>query len=507
MRLERAAGVLLHPTCLPGPHGCGDLGEAAYHFVDWLVSAGQRYWQVLPIGEVGPGNSPYMSPSSFAGNVLLIDLRRLATEGWLNDEELQAPAALQDGRVRFDATRAFRLDRLRRASERFFAQSRGARREPFDAFCQEQRHWLDDYALFTSLAQAGQGRPWSEWDAPLARRTPGALERAAREHRHQIGFWKFCQWKFRRQWNDLRRYAHRHGVRLIGDLPIFPALQSAEVWAEPALFELDPHGRPTVVAGVPPDYFSATGQRWGNPLYRWPEHEARGFRWWIERLKALTDLVDVVRIDHFRGFSASWEIPADQPTAIHGRWRDGPGPRLFEALGAALGPLPLIAEDLGVVTDDVTELRRRFELPGMHVLQFGFGSDADNPHLPHRCARNAVIYTGTHDNDTTVGWWRSAGAREKHFASLYLGTDGREINWDLIRAASASVADLAIVPMQDVLGLDGAHRLNCPGEASGCWEWRLSWSQVEPWHFRRLAALAAVHGRCELSRADLAGAS
>jgi 4-alpha-glucanotransferase len=462
---------------------------------------------VLPIGEVGPGNSPYMSPSSFAGNVLLIDLGRLAANGWLQRRELQPGDGLQDHRVRFDAVRAFRLERLRRASERFFGQPRGPQREAFDAFCHEQRHWLDDYALFMSLAQAAHGRPWSEWDAPLARREPGALRQAARQHALQAGFWKFCQWNFRRQWNDLRRHAHGCGVRLIGDLPIFPALQSAEVWAEPALFELDTHGRPTVVAGVPPDYFSASGQRWGNPLYRWPEHEQHGYRWWIDRIKALTDLVDVVRIDHFRGFAACWEIPADQPTAIHGRWKDGPGARLFEALGAALGPLPLIAEDLGVVTDDVTALRRRFELPGMHVLQFGFGSDAGNPHLPHRCARNAVIYTGTHDNDTAVGWWRSAGAREKRFASLYLGSDGREIHWDLVRAASGSVADLAIFPMQDVLGLDSAHRLNRPGDASGCWEWRLSWSQVEPWHAEKLAELGAVYGRCDLALAALAEGS
>ena len=505
MRFERASGVLLHPTCLPGPHGSGDLGPAAYHFVDWLAAAGQRHWQVLPIGEVGLGNSPYMSPSSFAGNVLLIDPGQLATEGWLHAEPVLPEQGLLERRIDFGAVRRFRMEQLHRAHARFreVALDRDARGQAFVTFCFEERHWLDDYALFMALAAQRPGRPWNEWDGPLATRDPQALHRAQRQLAEQVGFWKFCQWIFRRQWTELRRYAHSRGVGLIGDLPIFPALNSAEVWARPELFELDSGGRPTVVAGVPPDYFSQTGQRWGNPVYRWSEHESCGYNWWIERLKALVGLVDIVRIDHFRGFAACWEIPAGEPTAIRGRWRAGPGRRLFDALGAALGPLPLIAEDLGVVTDDVVELRRQFELPGMHVLQFGFTSDADNPHLPHRCARNAVVYTGTHDNDTAVGWWHSAGVREKGYASLYLGTDGREIHWDLIRAASSTVADLVIFPMQDVLGLDGAHRLNRPGQESGCWEWRLTWSQVKPAHAERLSALCAAHGRCEFSRAPL----
>jgi 4-alpha-glucanotransferase len=503
MKHDRAGGILLHPTSLPGPHGSGDLGEEAYRFVDWLESAGQRLWQVLPIGEVGLGNSPYMSPSSFAGNVLLIDLDRLQHEGWLRAEELHPVPALQPARVDYPQMRAFRMQRLLLASGRFFAQPRDPRHEDFERFCDVERNWLDDYALFMALQHDAHGRTWNEWDGPLARREPDALRAAARDRGDALRFWKFCQWNFRLQWNDLRAHAHRRGVRLVGDLPIFPALQSAEVWVDQPLFELDPKGHPTVIAGVPPDYFSATGQRWGNPLYRWSEHEKSGYAWWIERLRALIRLFDIVRIDHFRGFAAHWEIPAGESTAINGQWRPGPGARLFEALVAALGDLPVIAEDLGVITDDVVELRRRFGLPGMHVLQFAFGSDAANPHLPHRCTPDSVIYTGTHDNDTAVGWWSSVSGREKRFATSYLGTEGHEIHWDLIRAASSSVAAMTMVPMQDVLGLDGAHRLNRPGAGSGCWEWRMTASQLKAEDAERLARLAAVHGRCDFFRAAI----
>lgn len=497
MTPDRAAGVLLHPVCLPGPHGCGDLGANAHRFVDWLAASGQRYWQMLPLGEVGPGNSPYMSPSSLAGNVLLIDLAPLAQAGWLEAEALAPGAALDSGRTDYDAVRGFKLPLLQRACARFMAAPGDAQRAHFHKFCHAERDWLDDYALFMALTQALPGRTWAEWDGPLAQREPAALARAARERAEPIGFWKFCQWLFRAQWSALRQHAHRRRVRLIGDLPIFPAMHSAEVWANPELFELDAAGRPTEVAGVPPDYFSQTGQRWGNPLYRWPAHRAQSYAWWIERLRRLESLFDVIRIDHFRGFAACWHIPAHEATAMHGRWVPGPGAELFEALRRALGPLPLIAEDLGIISEDVTLLRRQFELPGMHVLQFAFGSDSRNPHLPHRHERNGVVYTGTHDNDTAIGWWQQAGPREREFASLYLGTDGRQIHWDLIRAASASVAGLAIFPLQDILGLDGAHRLNHPGHSTGCWEWRFGWNQVEPWQGEQLAALCGAHGRCE----------
>jgi 4-alpha-glucanotransferase len=503
VRQERASGILLHPTSLPGPHGSGDLGPEAYRFVDWLASAGQRLWQMLPIGEIGSGNSPYMSPSSFAGNVLLIDLNRLQREGWLEPEDLFPEAGLQPAHIDYPRVRAYRMRRLQQAGARFFAQNADSRHRDFERFCDAEGIWLDDYALFMAIQQQTDGRTWNEWDAPLAMREPDALRAAVGARSEAIRFWKFCQWIFRLQWGELRAHAHRLGIRLLGDLPIFPALQSAEVWANQHLFELDPRGHPTVIAGVPPDYFSATGQRWGNPLYRWSEHERSGYAWWIERLRALTQQVDIVRIDHFRGFAAHWEIAAGESTAVNGHWRPGPGARLFDALTAALGELPVIAEDLGVITDDVVELRRRFGLPGMHVLQFAFGSDATNPHLPHRCAPDSVIYTGTHDNDTTVGWWRSVSGRERRFATLYLGTDGREIHWDLIRAASSSVAAMAVVPMQDVLGLDGAHRLNRPGAAGGCWEWRMLASQLDDEHAGRLARLAAVHGRCDFARAGV----
>jgi len=503
MMRERASGILLHPTCLPGPHGSGDLGEPAHRFVDWLASAGQRLWQVLPIGEIGAGNSPYTSPSSFAGSVLLIDLHGLAHEGWLAPDQLEPETGLQSARVDYPLVRRYRMQRLRQASACFFSTHRDSRHEDFERFCQAERAWLDDYALFMALQHEAPGRAWSEWDPPLARREPEALLAAAGGRPEAIGFWKFCQWTFRRQWNGLRAHAHRRGVRLVGDLPIFPALQSAEVWANQRLFQLDALGHPTAVAGVPPDYFSATGQLWGNPLYRWSEHESGGYAWWIERLRALIQLVDIVRIDHFRGFAACWEVATGESTAINGHWRAGPGAALFDALTRALGGLPLIAEDLGVITDDVVALRRRFGLPGMHVLQFAFDSDAASPHLPHRCAPDSVIYTGTHDNDTAVGWWNSASARERRFATMYLGTDGHEIHWDLIRAASMSVAAFALAPMQDVLGLDGAHRLNRPGAASGCWEWRMSAGQLQGADAERLARLAAVYGRCDFARAAI----
>jgi 4-alpha-glucanotransferase len=495
MRFDRACGMLLHPTCLPGPHGSGDFGSAAYHFVDWLVAAGQKLWQILPLGGIGPGNSPYMSSSAFAGNVLLIDLAELQARGWLAAEELAPEPGFEDGRVNFAAVVPWRMERLWRAATRFAVAHGDADDAAYTAFCNRQAAWLDDYALFMALADHQPGQPWCDWDSALARREPAALRAESEAHAECMAFHKFCQWRFFEQWLRLKAYANERGIQIVGDAPIFMAYQSAEVWARQPLFELDATGHAKVVAGVPPDYFSDTGQRWGNPLYRWPAHADEGYAWWTERVRHSFELVDIVRIDHFRGFAHYWEIPASEATAVKGRWRAGPGAALFKAIANALGPLPIIAEDLGLITPDVTALRKRFAFPGMRILHFAFGGDNRNAYLPHHHEPDSVVYTGTHDNDTTLGWWAGASMQERAHALAYLASDGTAIHWDLIRAACASVADTAIIPLQDVLGLAGEHRMNLPGRGEGYWEWRFQWAQVQPEHAQRLAALCGLYGR------------
>jgi 4-alpha-glucanotransferase len=496
MRFPRAAGVLLHPTSLPGPHGSGDFGAAAFHFVDWLACAGQRLWQVLPLGGIGPGHSPYMSTSAFAGNLLLIDLDELHRRGWLDAGDLEPIAAFSDRSVAFETVIPYRLERLAKAAGRFAAAARADERADLAAFEAAHAHWLPDYALFMALVER-HGAEWVDWEPALARRDAAALKAAAAAHAERIAFWTFCQWCFHRQWAGLRAYAGERGVRIVGDVPIFIAHQSADVWAHRDLFELDAGGRPTVVAGVPPDLFSATGQRWGNPLYRWDAHARDGYAWWIARIRHTLALADLARVDHFRGFAGHWEIAAAEPTAINGRWLPGPGAALFDAITAALGPLPLIAEDLGVITPDVDSLRRQFGFPGMQVLQFawGQGDGSANRYLPHNHQPDAVTLTGTHDNDTSVGWWASAPDAVREHLHDYLPTDGHDIAWDLIRAASASVSDLAIVPLQDVLGLSGEHRMNVPGQGHGNWRWRFAWSDVRPDHAERLLRLTRLYGR------------
>lgn len=496
MLTERTSGILLHPTSLPGPLGAGDFGPDAYRFVDWLVSAGQTYWQMLPLGEIGPGNSPYMSSSAFAGNILLIDLAELADHGWLTDEELKPHTEFKPDRINFALLRPFRMERLRRAAKSFFAGSQTSgyqetSRAAYAEFCSAETEWLDDYALFMTLNEQHHGCEWNCWPDSLAGRNPQALKHVAEDCAEEIGFWKFCQWCFARQWAHLKQYAIEQGVRVIGDVPIFAAYQSADVWAHQELFELDENGRPTVVAGVPPDYFSKTGQRWGNPLYRWDAHEKTGFAWWIARMQHAVKHFDLVRIDHFRGLAGYWEIPVRESTAINGRWVPGPGAKLFEALDIALGGLPIIAEDLGMITPDVVELRERFHLPGMRVLQFAFAEDESHPFLPHHYALNSVAYTGTHDNDTSIGWWNTATSGEREFAKKYLRSEGHLIQWDMIKAISNSEANTVIILMQDVLGLSGDHRMNLPGQPNDNWEWRFSWDQVLPEQTQALAKITA----------------
>jgi 4-alpha-glucanotransferase len=491
----RASGTLLHPTSLPGPFGSGDFGTSAYQFVDWLVSAGQTYWQMLPLGEVGEGNSPYTSNSAFAGNHLMIDLEELAKQGWLDPSDLMPNPEFNVDRVRFDLVKPYRMERLQIAAHRFFSTADQGNHTKYIEFCESEKHWLDDFALFKAIEHHEQFREWNQWPQELVKRDQNALAEVKLRYAAEVEFCKFCQWCFYRQWLLLKKYANDRGISIIGDVPIFVSYQSADVWEHQELFELDASGNPVVVAGVPPDYFSETGQLWGNPLYRWDVHEQTNYTWWIERLTHAFRLFDLVRIDHFRGFANYWATPAGALNAIGGEWIPGPGEKLFVAFQQAFGKLPIIAEDLGLITPDVIELRDKFNLPGMRILQFAFGDNDSNYFLPHHYISNTVAYTGTHDNDTSLGWWISAKDHEKSFAKFYLGSEGKEINWDMINALSGSAANTVIFPLQDVLGLNSDHRMNFPGTAWGNWEWRFSWGQLQSWHTERLGNLTNSHQR------------
>ena len=490
---QRTSGVLLHITSLPGPHGVGDFGPAAYHFVDWLQSAGQRLWQLLPMTPVGPGNSPYQSVSAFAGSPLMVALEPLVERGWLAPVEPPAFDAMQ---VDFERVAPWRMQQLRAAAAGFEARASAAEKQALADWCARESDWLDDYTLFMALEAAHGGQPWWTWDSALARRQGAALKAARLAHAGEIGFWQFVQWCFDSQWHAVKVYANARDIAIMGDLPIFIAHHSADCWARSDLYFLDGKFQPTVVAGVPPDFFSATGQRWGNPLYRWDRMAAEGYRWWIDRVKRALSQADVFRIDHFRGFAGYWEVPAASPTAIDGRWVPGPGKPLFDAIKNALGALPIVAEDLGVITDDVRALRDACGLPGMRVLQFAFGGDATHEFLPHNFVRNTAVYSGTHDNDTARGWWDAAPERDRVFAGSYLACGARDVHWGMIRAASASVANLAVFPLQDVLGLDAHHRMNVPGQMGGSnWRWRFDWPMVGSEPARVLGLVSAATGR------------
>ncbi len=502
----RQSGILLHPTSLPSRHGVGDLGEEAMAFADWLAAAGQRLWQVLPLGPAGYGDSPYQGLSAFAGNPLLVSLEALRRDGLLDAAELEAPP-FPERAVDYGAVIPWKEQRLRLAAERFASRAPEADREALVEFRARCAGWLQDFCLFLAVKARQGGRPWVEWPADLAGRDPGALSAARAALQPEIEAHAFAQFAFFRQWASLRERCRERGVEIMGDLPIYLAHDSAEVWARRELFRLDPTGRPDPVAGVPPDYFSATGQRWGNPLYRWEAHEADGYAFWVERIRAALDLCDRLRLDHFRGLEAAWEIPAAEPTAVRGRWVPGPGAALLQALERALGRLPLVAENLGVITPEVEALRRRFRLPGMAILQFAFGDDPQAPSFrPHNWERDLVAYSGTHDNDTTLGWWTGAGpghstrtpesvAREREHARRYLDDGGAEMNWTFIRALAASVADTVVVPLQDVLGLSSEARLNVPGQALGNWRWRFARGDLAPALAARLRGVAETYER------------
>ena len=491
MKFERSGGILLHPTSLPGPYGIGDLGPQAYRFVDWLASTGCKLWQVLPLGPTGYGDSPYQCFSAFAGNPYLISFDALIEDGLLiRDDFAHMPifnASRVDPstrlRINFGLLIPWKLHLLGRAFSRFATALGGVGGEgealiaDFNAFCADNTSWLDDYALFMSIKEANGGGAWNEWDESLRKRKKAVMDKARKEHAESILRYSFYQFIFYRQWNKLRTYANERNIKIIGDIPIFIAYDSADAWANQKLFFLGEDSQPTVVAGVPPDYFSKTGQLWGNPLYRWDVHKKTGYTWWLERFRSVLSLVDIVRVDHFRGFAGYWEVPFGNPTAEHGRWVKGPGSDFFKAMNEGLldgsdSELPIIAEDLGVITPDVVALRDEFNLPGMRILQFGFDK-AENPFLPHNYIPNCVAYTGTHDNDTAFGWYATAPQHEKDFARRYLRVDGSDFAWDLIRSIWSSVAVYAVTPLQDALSLGTEARMNFPSKLGGNWEWRM----------------------------------
>jgi 4-alpha-glucanotransferase len=503
----RSSGILLHPTSLPGPYGIGDFGPAAYRFVDFLAEAGQRVWQVLPLGPTGYGDSPYQLFSAFAGNPLLISFDLLLRQDLLAPSDLAGLPRFSPDRVVFEEVMPARRAVLETAFRRFHLRAGAGERQRFAEFCAREREWLDDFALFIAAKHEFGGAPWTRWPAELRDRLPDALRGWGDRLASRVEAARFEQFLFFRQWDELKRYAHGRGVRILGDLPIYVAHDSADVWTHRELFCLDAEGQPERVAGVPPDYFSATGQLWGNPIYRWDVIAASAYRWWIDRMRATLNLFDFVRLDHFRGFEAHWEVSASEQTAVQGRWVKGPGAELFEALRRELGSLPIVAENLGVITPDVEELRARFGFPGMAVLQFAFGNDPQAPSFrPHNYPRNLVAYSGTHDNDTAIGWWSAADqghstrtpediAQERAFACGYLHTDGAEINWDFIRILMMSVADLVLFPLQDVLGLGSESRMNKPATPSGNWRWRYRPEMLNGGHAERLRKLARLYER------------
>lgn len=486
---KRRAGILLHITSLPGSYDNGDLGKQAYQFVDFLNDTGISVWQTLPLGMPHGEGSPYQCLSAHAGNPALISLDALQDKGWLNSVIVSNHSHVNSSQ------KLSKKDFLKQALQSFQQKAQQSDRLEFKEFCLEKSDWLDDFSLFMVLKEMFEEKGWFDWPDSFRNRDNNTLEEVSRKFFAEIEVVKFEQFIFFQQWHELRKYANQKGVLLFGDIPIFVAYDSAEVWAHSEIFKLDEEKRMRVVAGVPPDYFSETGQRWGNPHFDWEYLEETGFQWWLERVQTQLELFDIVRIDHFRGFEAAWEIPAEEPTAINGTWVKAPGEALLNSFKAEFGSIPLVAEDLGVITDEVEALRDQFELPGMKILQFAFDGGTDNPYLPHNHTQNSVVYTGTHDNDTTLGWFNPLSDGEKHFIYEYLGFPQTEMPYALIHAAFESIANLAIVPMQDVLELGSEDRMNTPGTIEGNWDWRFSWEQVTEEKSNRLAHLIDLFDR------------
>lgn len=473
MSYERQAGILLHPTCFPGPDGIGDLGPAAYQWVDSIKKAGFTLWQVLPLGPTGYGDSPYQCFSAFAGNPLLISPSFLLDDGLLHRSDLANRPTFPMDHIDYGSAIQWKNRLLQCAYDRFCQIHPPLMTDEFNDFQEEQKDWLEDYSTFMAIKEYVGGNAWNEWPRDLRKRIPQAIKDFQKEHAQKIDYQQFQQFLFARQWKQLHSYVNEMGIKIIGDIPLFVAYDSADVWANPDLFFLDPEGAPQYVAGVPPDYFSATGQLWGNPLYKWDYHRQTDYAWWIARIKSTLSLFDLIRLDHFRGFAGYWEIPAGLPTAEKGRWVKGPGAHFLSRVSEVLGSLPIIAEDLGEITPDVIELRDKFNLPGMKIFQFSFASDPTDPFLPHNYTVNCVAYTGTHDNDTTIGWYHSAPEVEKDFCRRYLACDSSGIPWEMIRAVWQSVARIAVAPLQDFLSLDTSARMNFPGRLGGNWVWRM----------------------------------
>ncbi|MEO8726343.1 MAG: 4-alpha-glucanotransferase [Acidobacteriaceae bacterium] len=493
MAFERASGILLHPTSLPSRGGIGDFGPAAYKFVEWLAAANQTLWQVLPLNPTGMGNSPYSATSAFAGNPLLISLEILADQGWISKDRL-IRLPLPRGRSDFGWAYQAKLPLLREAAQNFLNGAEN--KDGFYRFCLENAWWLEDFVQFDLLRRRHNGAAWTTWEDALKRRNPKALEAFSRECRTELDVDRALQYAFWQQWKALHEKCHGHGIKIMGDIAIFVNFDSADVWAHPEIFQLDQNLNPTAVSGVPPDFFSATGQRWGNPLYNWQALRARKYEWWVQRMRWATQACDYIRLDHFRGYEAYWQIPAKDETAINGKWMEGPKGALFDQLASALGDLPFIAEDLGLITEGVTALREHYGMPGMRILQFGWSDKGAHIYLPHRFEKNTVVYTGTHDNNTTLGWWKGCTSeKEKQMVRCYLRPADDGVVWAFIRAALTSVADLAIFPMQDVLELDTEARMNTPSAPEGNWSWRYTEEQLKPELADKLARMTEITDR------------
>jgi len=468
MVFERASGILLHITSLPGKFGIGDLGKEAYDFIDLLKHVNQKLWQILPTGPTGYGNSPYQTYSAFAGNPLMIDLEDLVQRGLITQKDLNLDIEFNQNKVEYDKVRKFKNDKLKTAFNNFDITNKN-----FINFIDTQSWWLNDYAIFMTAKEVYDGKSWTLWDNAIRLHEQQAVQNFCEQYSRRINYYKFSQFIFFEQWSKLKSYANNNGIKIIGDIPIFVSADSADAWANPTIFQFDENNLPTKVAGVPPDYFSKTGQLWGNPLYNWQQLEEQKFSWWVQRFKAAFHQVNIVRVDHFRGFEAYWAVPAGEETAINGDWEKAPGEKLFSTLLEEIGELPIIAEDLGLITKEVKNLRDKFNFPGMKILQFAFDSDLENDYLPHNYKQNCVVYTGTHDNQTTLGWFNSSPAKRKKMIRSYLKKDDFYVCQELLRLAWSSKANTAIVPLQDILCLDDRARMNIPGTAEGNWEWRV----------------------------------
>lgn len=495
MKFDRSSGILLHPTSLPGPYGIGDIGTQAHRWVDFLDEAGCGLWQVLPLGPTGYGDSPYQCFSAFAGNPYIISPEALLEDGLLHADDLIPKPEFPPGKVDFGKLIPWKLGLLDRSFIQFQTSASKSLRIEFEEFKTEHEIWLKDFGLFMALKEINGGGSWVGWPSPLRMREPGAIAQARQEYSAAIERHEYRQFVFFRQWQKVHQYANQKGISIIGDIPIFVAHDSADVWAHADLFFLDDRGNPKVVAGVPPDYFSETGQLWGNPIYNWKVHKENGYRWWVQRLEAVLNRVDYVRLDHFRGFVGYWEVPFGEKTAVNGRWVPGPGTELFSVVEAELGQLPIIAEDLGVITEEVIELREQFQLPGMRITQFAFNGNPHDPFLPHNHENHSVVYTGTHDNDTSRGWYERVPEKEKRFYRRYLDRDGSQVAWDFIRATWGSVAVFAIAPFQDFLDLGNEARMNYPGNPSGNWTWRMIETDLNPKLRDRIQEINFLFGR------------